>query len=183
MQSILPIINTHTGPGLADWPAHDNTTLTDHVMPDISGQTALTELRKEKYLRKRRLQSILIVEDEQAYVRLLRDTFEGKYHILTAQNGRVGLRMAKQHKPDLILLDHIMPEMDGMTVLAELRNDTDEYCKNANVIVLTNLDATDSMIASSVRALPLYYFVKSDTSLEELTEKVDEVLSEKPVGS
>jgi len=183
MPSILPITNSSTDPAPTDQSAHDSTAK-GHITANTNGSIAeLAELRKDTRLRKRRLQSILIIEDEQAYVRLLRDTFEDKYHILTASNGKIGLRMARQHEPDLILLDHIMPEMDGMTVLAELRENTGAYGKNAKVIILTNLDATNSLIARSVKALPLYYFVKSDTSLEDLTEKVDEVLSEKPAGS
>jgi len=127
------------------------------------------------------MQQILIIEDEQAYVHLLSDKLRGKYKILTAENGKLGLEMAIENQPELILLDNVMPIMDGMTMLAELRRDP--YGKIANVIILTNLEASSSIIADTIKALPLYYFVKSDTSLDVLIEEIDELMSEPPVNS
>ncbi len=127
------------------------------------------------------MKKILIVEDELAYVKLLRDKLKDTYDVLDAPNGKLGLEMAKKHHPDLILLDNIMPEMDGMTMLNELRKD--EYGKSAKVIILTNLEVNSTIIMQTVKTQPVYYFVKSDTNLSGLLEKINELLSEKQIDS
>jgi len=120
------------------------------------------------------MKRILIIEDELAYVRLLRDSLERDYEVLDAQDGKAGLAIAKKEKPDLILLDIRMPIMDGMTVLKELREDP--YGKTAKVILLTNLEANNQIVAQVTQDLPVYYFIKSDVKLSDLLIKIDEVL-------
>ena len=127
------------------------------------------------------MKKVLIIEDELAYVRLLSDKLKDSYQVLDAANGKLGLEMAKKHKPDLILLDNIMPEMDGMTMLSELRKDP--YGKTAKMIILTNLEANSTIIMQTVQTQPVYYFVKSDTNLNGLIEKIKELLSEKQIDS
>ena len=121
------------------------------------------------------MKKILIIEDELAYVNLLRDRLEAKYKILEAHNGEKGLELAIKNKPDLILLDIRMPIMDGMTMLGKLRKDA--YGKNAKVILLTNLEASDTILKQVVRDLPVYYFVKSDVKLDDLLDKIEELLA------
>ncbi len=120
------------------------------------------------------MKKILIIEDELAYVRLLRDNLAQAYEVLAAQDGEKGLDVAKKEKPDLILLDIRMPKMDGMTVLEELRKDP--YGKSAKVILLTNLEANEKIIAQVTKDLPTYYFVKSDIKLSDLIDKIRELL-------
>ncbi len=68
---------------------------------------------------------ILVVEDDVPELNALRDKFtrEG-FSILTAKNGEEGLAIALREHPDLILLDIIMPVMDGITMLVKLREDS-----------------------------------------------------------
>ena len=121
------------------------------------------------------MKKVLIVEDELAYVRLLHDQLTAKgYEVLEAKDGKEGLEIAKKEKPDMILLDIRMPVMDGMTMLSLLRQD--ESGKDAKVIMLTNLEPDDKILGGVVKDLPTYYFVKSDTKLEDLTEKIKELL-------
>ena len=81
---------------------------------------------------------ILIVEDEKVIREALKTRLlEEKFQILEAKDGERGLAVALQEKPDLILLDIIMPVMDGMTMLKYLRKDA--WGKKAKVIILTNL--------------------------------------------
>ncbi len=127
------------------------------------------------------MKKILVIEDELAYVELLKDKLKDGYQVLDAQNGKQGLAMAKKHQPDLILLDNIMPEMDGLTMLAELRKTP--YGETAKVIVLTNLEANDTIIGQTVKLQPIYYFVKSDTQLDTLLAKIEELLGEKEIDS
>ncbi|HWZ65931.1 MAG TPA: response regulator [Patescibacteria group bacterium] len=121
------------------------------------------------------MKTILIIEDEPAYIRLLSDRLKAAYKIFSAQNGKKGLNMALRLHPDLILLDNIMPTMDGLTMLSELRQDT--YGKNAKVIILTNLEANSKIIHQTIETKPIYYFLKSDTELEALVQKIDELIN------
>jgi len=118
--------------------------------------------------------TILIVEDEPALCEALRDKLlrEG-FTVLAAKDGKEGLEIALIDHPDLILLDIIMPVMDGMTMLNKLR--ADPWGKGALVIILTNLsDAKDPLVLFPHRSLD--YLVKSDWKIEDLTAKVKERL-------
>jgi CheY-like chemotaxis protein len=121
------------------------------------------------------MKKILVIEDEISYVKLLRRqlTLAG-YTVLEATDGKQGLAMAKQHQPDLILLDVRMPQMNGITVLNELRKD--EFGKKVKVILLTNLEPDDKTVQEVVQNQPSFYLVKSDTELEDLMKKVKALL-------
>lgn len=120
---------------------------------------------------------ILITEDEPSMLRILTDKLtESGFETLQAKNGEEGLALALQHHPDLILLDILMPKLDGMTVLSKLRED--EWGKKVPVIILTNVSAdTDATLQGIIKTQPAYYFVKSNTRLEDIVEKVKEILS------
>lgn len=121
---------------------------------------------------------ILIVEDEQDLRKALTDklTREG-FSVLEAKNGEEGLKVALAERPDLILLDIVMPVMDGMTMMKKLREEN-EWGKNVSIILLTNLSATDQIISGIVEDEPSYYLVKSDWKIEDVVKKVRERLSE-----
>lgn len=121
---------------------------------------------------------ILIVEDEvvisKVYADELRD--EG-FLVLTATNGRDGLELAIREKPDLILLDILMPIMDGLTMMDHLRQ-KDLYGKNVPIILLTNLSASEEKIMKAIiKNEPAYYLVKSDWNLSDVIEKIKERLA------
>lgn len=123
------------------------------------------------------MKKILIVEDELTYLKLLQDQLIAKgYAVVEAVNGKKGFEVAKREKPDLILLDIRMPVMDGMTMLDLVRNDP--TIKNVKVIVLTNLEPNDKIIAKVISDQPSYYFVKSDIQLSDLLEKIEQLLME-----
>ncbi len=121
---------------------------------------------------------ILIVEDEavicKAYADELRDE---NFLVLTAMNGRDGLELAFREKPDFILLDILMPIMDGLTMMDKLR-EKDLYGKNVPIILLTNLSASeDKIIKAITKNEPAYYLVKSDWNLSDVVEKIKERLA------
>ena len=119
---------------------------------------------------------ILIIEDEKPLLQALVEKFgrEG-FKVLEASNGEDGLAVALKEHPDIILLDIVMPKMDGMTVLKKLRED--EWGKKAPVILLTNLSATGAnIIEGIVENEPSYYLVKSDWKIEDVVAKVRETL-------
>jgi len=81
---------------------------------------------------------IAIIEDDQAISQMYRFKFEAEgYEVQTAENGRLGLELAENMKPDVILLDLMMPEMTGDEVLAKLR--ATDWGKDIKVIILTNM--------------------------------------------
>jgi len=118
---------------------------------------------------------ILAVEDD----KMLSGIYELKlksqgYLVETAANGEEGLEKARTFMPDLILLDLMMPVMDGYSMLARLR--ADDTLKNTKVIVLTNL-GQEGDIKRAVEYGILDYVVKTDTATNEIIQKVEQVLS------
>jgi DNA-binding response OmpR family regulator len=119
-------------------------------------------------------QTILIVEDEVSLRNALRDkcTREG-FTVLEAQNGAEGLERARKEHPDLILLDLLMPVMDGLTMLNRLRDDP--WGAKVPVIILSNL-SDSSAVAQALASGTHDYLVKTDWKLEEVVAKVKERL-------
>lgn len=118
--------------------------------------------------------TILIVEDEKP----LRSALASKllhegYSILEASDGKEGLKVALETHPDLILLDIILPVMDGITMLKELRED--EWGKNSKIIILTNL-ADEAKMSDSFHNAVFDYLIKTDWRLEDLVEKIKQKL-------
>lgn len=84
------------------------------------------------------LKTILIVDDEQDLLTLIETRLKTYgFNVLTALNGEEGFRKAKEEKPDLILLDILMPIVDGVTMAANLRKD--ENTKKIPIVFLTSL--------------------------------------------
>lgn len=119
---------------------------------------------------------VLIVEDEIPMLNVLSDQLkEAGYDTFKAKDGEEGLSMAFSHHPDLILLDLLMPKMDGMTMMQRLRKD--EWGKHVPVIILTNVSPdTDTTIKGIIDFQPAYYLVKADVKLEGIVEKIKNVL-------
>ena len=122
------------------------------------------------------MKKILFVEDEQALQRTMTEALiDYGYRTVAALNGEDGLRLARSEKPDLILLDLILPKKDGFAVLSELK--ADEETKSIPVIVLTNLEGA----ADVDRALELgatTYLVKANYNLNDVLQKVKRALGE-----
>ena len=109
---------------------------------------------------------ILFVEDEASLQKAIGSTLiEEGYEVIAALDGEEGLKQAKLHSPDLILLDLILPRKDGFEVLKELKQD--EVTKNIPVIVLTNLEGADH-IERALEGGARSYLVKANYSLEGL---------------
>lgn len=121
--------------------------------------------------------SILIVEDEPQLLKVLQTKFsENDFTVHTAKNGIAGLKLAKKHQPNIILLDLLMPKMSGMELLHELRA-LNEWGKKVPVIILTNVTPDDQVLRDITKTEPSYYLVKADVRLDEVFEKVKEVLA------
>ena len=84
------------------------------------------------------MKKIAIIEDDQAISQMYRMKFENDgYEVETAENGKIGLELVEKMKPDIILLDIMMPEMNGDEMLKKLRDEP--WGKNIKVLVLTNI--------------------------------------------
>jgi len=117
---------------------------------------------------------LLIVDDEKTVQEVLSSQFDPKeVEVLVANNGEDGLKLALVHHPDLILLDLVMPKMDGMAMLNRLRKD--DWGKNAKVIILTNLNDTGE-VAEAVSCGTDAYIVKVDMDIQEMVKKVRHAL-------
>ncbi len=120
------------------------------------------------------MKKVLIVEDEASLQKALLSKLEKEdYQVLQAFDGEEGLKMALEEKPDLILLDIIMPKMDGVTMLNKIRED--EWGKNAKVIILTNLSEGNQVAAALDKGVH-DYLVKADWRIEEVMEKIEDKL-------
>jgi two-component system KDP operon response regulator KdpE len=115
-------------------------------------------------------QLILAIDDEPGILRVIKlDLSDQGFRVLTATNGEEGLRLAEKHRPDLILLDVVLPGMAGLEVLRELRERS-----NVPVIMLTAKRAE----ADKVRGLELGAddYLGKPFSLDELSARVRAVL-------
>lgn len=119
--------------------------------------------------------TILIVEDDPLMSRLYHKifTFEG-YKVETAPDGQEGLEKTRTVKPNLILLDVMMPKMNGLEVLDKLKSDPET--KSIPVIMLTNLagqqDAETALSKGAVK-----YIVKSEYEPKQVANMVKEILA------
>lgn len=95
------------------------------------------------------------------------------YEIISALDGEIGLRLAKTKKPDLILLDLILPKVHGFEVLEQLKGD--EKTKDIPVIILTNLEKMED-VEKAIKMGATTYLVKSNYNLEEVTDKIKNAL-------
>ena len=121
---------------------------------------------------------ILVVEDDPILKNLLGHTFAGKYQTLYASDGNEALALFEQSKPALVLLDLMLPTMDGFAVLEKIRARTDET-KDVPVIVVSNLGQDkDRERAVSLGATD--YLVKAEVSVEEIVNKIESTLAALP---
>lgn len=117
---------------------------------------------------------ILVVEDDPILKNLLGHTFAGKYQTLYASDGNEALALFDTHKPAIVLLDLMLPTMDGFAVLESIRKREDEL-KNVPVIVVSNLgQESDKERAKSLGANE--YFVKAEVSVEEIVARLQTML-------
>ena len=117
---------------------------------------------------------ILLIEDDQAISIMYKGKLEADgLTVLTAANGADGLELAKRENPDLILLDIIIPQLDGFSVLAELKKD--QKIKGTPVIMLTNL-GTDEDRVKGEKMGAQDYFIKANLTPGQIGEKIKKYL-------
>ncbi len=121
---------------------------------------------------------ILVVDDEPNIVQTLKDRLEmNDFQVVTACNGKEGLDTAVQEKPDIILLDVIMPMMDGHEMLEALRQNPD--CKEISVIMLTARSQMQDIARANACGIEDYIVKPFD--LSELLEKIETIVENRKV--
>jgi len=118
--------------------------------------------------------TILIVEDEEILRKVLKEKFEeNDYSVVLAMDGEAAINLARKYKPQLILLDLILPKKDGFEVLKDLKSDFE--LKHIPVIILSNL-GQDEGIKKAFDLGAIDYIIKTQHPVNEIVEKVKHVL-------
>ena len=118
---------------------------------------------------------ILVVEDEEILLTALKEELAtGGYEVEGAVDGQDGLDKVKAFKPNLILLDLVMPKMDGMEMLQRLKGDSDT--RDIPVVILTNLSDYER-ISEALSLGAMDYLVKANYKLDDLLDKVKTVVA------
>jgi len=120
------------------------------------------------------MKTIIFIEDEPTLQKTVGRFLENEgYEVKSAIDGETGLAMVKKIKPDLVLLDLILPKKDGFEVLKEIKGD--ETTKDIPVIILTNLEKTAD-IEKTLSLGATTYLVKANYELEEIVKKIKEII-------
>lgn len=120
------------------------------------------------------MKKILFIEDEASLQKAVGDALsEEEFEVISALDGEVGLRLAKEQKPDLILLDLVMPKMSGIDVLKGLKESNET--SSIPTIVLTNSEEMEN-IQQAIDLGATTYLVKINYKLDEVVEKIKGVL-------
>ena len=121
------------------------------------------------------MSKIAIIEDDAAISQMYRIKFEAEgYNVETAENGKLGLELIEKMQPDMILLDLMMPEMNGDEMLIQLRKTS--FGKDVKVIILTNMgesEAPDTLKELQVAA----FIVKANMTPRQVAELVKKHLA------
>ena len=120
------------------------------------------------------MSKIAIVEDDVAIGQMYRIKFEAEgYNVDTAENGKIGLDLIEDMKPDMVLLDLMMPEMDGEEMLTKLR--ASDWGKDIKVIILTNMGESEA--PASIKEMNVEAFIlKANMTPRQVAELVKEHL-------
>jgi DNA-binding response OmpR family regulator len=122
-----------------------------------------------------KLKKILLVDDEEVFLEALSEQLkEAGYDVVWAKDGLEGIEKARSEKPDLILLDLLMPRLDGVSALKQLK--AAEDTKSIPVVILTNFPNTEK-ISSALALGAMDYLVKASYTMAELVIKVQSILS------
>ena len=118
---------------------------------------------------------ILLVDDDPLLVRMYQKKLENDgYTVATADDGDVALTQVSAFKPDLILLDVMMPRVNGFQVLSRLK--ANQETSNIPVILLTNVSGSDEDINRGLELGAVAYLVKAGNRPSAVVEKVKEIL-------
>ena len=121
------------------------------------------------------VQTIVLVEDDTFLANIYKTKFEMEgFKVIVAENGVDGLEEVKKRKPDIVLLDILLPKMDGFAVLKHIKED--ESIKHIPVILLTNLGQKDD-VEKGLELGAVDYLIKAHFKPSETVDKVKKALA------
>jgi DNA-binding response OmpR family regulator len=116
---------------------------------------------------------LLIIDDDMEFTTMLSEVSSAEgFSVLVSHSGRDGLVQALTHHPDVIISDFFMPEMSGLDMTKELREDV--WGKDVPILLLTNMSQSD---ISPVASLGIECLLKTDVTLEEIVAKAKALLA------
>lgn len=123
------------------------------------------------------MKKILIVEDDDNLRGLLVGLFAKKnYEVSEAEDGERAVELVLDKKPDVVLLDLLLPKLDGFHVLERIRKYPDRKIADTHVVILSNLWSDKDIL--QVKALKVdEYYVKANTEISEVGNKVDLIMA------
>jgi CheY-like chemotaxis protein len=122
---------------------------------------------------------ILFIEDDPLIVKIYSTRLKADGHeVYSAENGEEGLKVAFEKKPDVIVLDVMMPKMDGYAVLEKLR--ADEFFKAKPVLMYSNLNNEDEIIRAKQMGVT-EFIVKANLSPTQMVVKIEQYVPSAPV--
>jgi PleD family two-component response regulator len=128
----------------------------------MSNEEAQTEIKSPK--------KVLIVDDDQDLCELVRTKLVAEgFEAVVAMHPVEGLKLAQELKPDVILLDVLMPDMDGFEFLQKIHQQG--WAQNTKIFMLTNVSKMES-ISEALKGHVVGYFIKSDWSLSDIVKKL-----------
>lgn len=118
---------------------------------------------------------VLLVEDDAMIIQMYKTRMDSEgWEVFSTDRGSEALKIAKEKKPDIILLDIILPEIDGFTILKELRKDSDT--KKIPVLMLTNLGQESDQNRGKEMGVD-GYFIKSQHTPGDVIVKIESLIS------
>ncbi len=130
-------------------------------------------VRSKKFMLNNK-KTILIVEDDLMISSIYKSKFEmDGFIVVVANNGAEGIELAKKEKPDIIMLDIILPQVDGFSVLEKIKKD--KQTKLIPVIMLTNL-STEEDAAKGKELGAIDYLIKASLTPKQISEKIKQYL-------
>ena len=125
-------------------------------------------------------QTIVLAEDDRFLRRAVEVALKKRgYHVVLAIDGVQALEHVRTHRPDLLLLDLLMPRMTGLEVLSAIRADCDDTVRNTRVLILSNSSKELEMQAAESLGVAGYW-IKANLSLLELCDRVGELFTRVP---
>jgi len=120
---------------------------------------------------------IIVAEDDMAMAEIVSHKLNAAgFEVRHAENGIKALKMFNKEVPDLMLLDLMMPEMDGFQVLGQIRNDPNKKLASTPIIVLSNLWSNEDILKTQALKVD-GYMVKAYFTPDEILAKIKEVLN------
>jgi two-component system, OmpR family, alkaline phosphatase synthesis response regulator PhoP len=125
-----------------------------------------------------KLKKILMVEDDVAMREIvIHKLMSHGFEVKEAEDGKQGIDLAVSEKPDLILLDLMLPEVDGFKVLETVRANPDPKVAETPIIILSNLWSNKDILRTKALKVQAY-MVKAYFTTEEILSKINEILAQ-----